>query len=77
MRTCLEGLDEVRANGIRRLTFGDREIFAMPRIAVAPTIAFNHWYHHRGELGISIDASRSPRFCVSRRNPLSDIGVFS
>jgi uncharacterized damage-inducible protein DinB len=50
MRTCLEGLDDVRANGIWRLTFGDREIFAIPRIAVARTMAFNHWYHHRGEL---------------------------
>jgi uncharacterized damage-inducible protein DinB len=49
-RTCLAGLDEARAHAIWRLTFGDREIFAIPRLAVMRTMGFNHWYHHRGEL---------------------------
>jgi uncharacterized damage-inducible protein DinB len=49
-RELLAGLDETRANAIWRLTFGDKEIFAMPRLGVMRTMCFNHWYHHRGEL---------------------------
>jgi uncharacterized damage-inducible protein DinB len=49
-REFLAGLDDARANAIWRLTFGDREIFAIPRLAVMRTMCFNHWYHHRGEL---------------------------
>jgi uncharacterized damage-inducible protein DinB len=49
-REFLAGLDEERATAIWRLTFGDREIFAIPRLAVMRTMCFNHWYHHRGEL---------------------------
>jgi uncharacterized damage-inducible protein DinB len=46
----LAGLDEARANGIWRLTFGTREVFAIPRLGVMRTMGMNHWYHHRGEL---------------------------
>jgi uncharacterized damage-inducible protein DinB len=49
-REVLAGLDETRAHAIWRLTFGDREIFALPRVTVMRSMAFNHWYHHRGEL---------------------------
>jgi uncharacterized damage-inducible protein DinB len=49
-REFLAGLDEARASAIWRLTFGDREIFAIPRLGVMRTMCFNHWYHHRGEL---------------------------
>lgn len=49
-REFLEGLDEARANATWRLTFGDREIFALPRLGVLRTMGLNHWYHHRGEL---------------------------
>lgn len=49
-RTFLEGLDEARANGIFRVTVGDRELFAIPRLAVMRTMCLNHLYHHRGEL---------------------------
>jgi uncharacterized damage-inducible protein DinB len=49
-REFLAGLDEARATAIWRLTFGDREIVAMPRLGVMRTMCFNHWYHHRGEL---------------------------
>ncbi len=50
MRGALAGLDEARARAVWRLTFGDREIFAMPRIEVVRSMGLNHWYHHRGEL---------------------------
>ena len=49
-RSFLEGLDEQAANATWRMTYGDRELMTMPRIAVARTIGLNHWYHHRGEL---------------------------
>ena len=49
-REALASLDEPRANAIWRVTFGDREVFALPRLAVIRTMFFNHWYHHRGEL---------------------------
>jgi uncharacterized damage-inducible protein DinB len=49
-RDFLAGLAEERAVQTWRLTFGDREIFAIPRLSVMRTMCFNHWYHHRGEL---------------------------
>jgi uncharacterized damage-inducible protein DinB len=49
-RDFLAGLTEERAGQTWRLTFGDREIFAIPRLSVMRTMCFNHWYHHRGEL---------------------------
>src|SRR5262245_12441958 len=49
-RELLAGLDDTRGNAIWRLTFGDREIFALPRVRVMRTMGLNHWYHHRGEL---------------------------
>jgi uncharacterized damage-inducible protein DinB len=33
-----------------RIVAGDREIMAMPRMAVLRAIMLNHWYHHRGQL---------------------------
>jgi uncharacterized damage-inducible protein DinB len=49
-REILANLDETRGNGIWRMTFGDRELLAVPRVRMIRTMGFNHWYHHRGEL---------------------------
>jgi len=49
-REFLDGLDEATANGLWRMTFGDREIFAIPRLGVMRTMCLNHLIHHRGEL---------------------------
>jgi uncharacterized damage-inducible protein DinB len=49
-REMLSNLDEARGNGIWRMTFGNRELFAVPRVGMLRTMCFNHWYHHRGEL---------------------------
>jgi uncharacterized damage-inducible protein DinB len=56
------GLDAARANiagftpeDLRapwRLTFGDRELFAIPRAGMLRTLLFNHWIHHRGQLSV-------------------------
>jgi uncharacterized damage-inducible protein DinB len=50
MKAALTGLDEDRAGATWRLTFGDREIFARPRIAAMRLMCLNHMIHHRGEL---------------------------
>lgn len=47
---ALAGLDDAAAGAPWRFTFGDHLIFAKSRIDAIRTIAFNHWYHHRGEL---------------------------
>jgi len=49
-RAALAGLDETRARVLWRMQFGDREVFAIPRLDVMRTMGLNHWYHHRGEL---------------------------
>lgn len=49
-RDLLSGLDDERANAIWRLTFGEHEVFALPRLVAFRTMALNHWYHHRGEM---------------------------
>jgi uncharacterized damage-inducible protein DinB len=33
-----------------RMMNGEREIFAVPRIAMLRSVMLNHWYHHRGQL---------------------------
>jgi len=48
-REFLAGLDEAHARSPWKMTFGDREIFTIPRIGVMRTMGLNHWYHHRGE----------------------------
>jgi uncharacterized damage-inducible protein DinB len=48
----LSGLDESAATRTWRLKHGDKEIFAMPRIAMLRMIMLSHWYHHRGQLSV-------------------------
>lgn len=49
-RDALTQLDESRAQETFRITVGDHEVAAMPRINVMRTIGLNHLIHHRGEL---------------------------
>jgi uncharacterized damage-inducible protein DinB len=49
-RDFLSGLTDESASFPWRMTFGDQQIMAMPRIGVVRTLLLNHWYHHRGEL---------------------------
>lgn len=51
-REILSGMDDVSAHAPWRLTFGDREVFAIPRLQVLRTMLLNHWYHHRGQLTV-------------------------
>jgi uncharacterized damage-inducible protein DinB len=51
-RNVLSDWTEEGATATWRLTHGDREVFAMPRLGVVRTLALNHWYHHRGQLTV-------------------------
>jgi uncharacterized damage-inducible protein DinB len=48
----LGGLDDSAATRSWRMTRGDKDIFAMPRIAMLRMIMLSHWYHHRGQLSV-------------------------
>jgi uncharacterized damage-inducible protein DinB len=48
----LGGMDDATLNGMWRMMRGEREIFAIPRVALLRSIMLNHWYHHRGQLSV-------------------------
>ena len=51
-RAALGGLDDRAMTETWRVLDGDREVMAMPRVAVVRAIMLNHWYHHRGQLSV-------------------------
>ena len=51
-RSLLGGMDDATLNGMWRMMRGEREIFAIPRVALLRSIMLNHWYHHRGQLSV-------------------------
>jgi uncharacterized damage-inducible protein DinB len=50
MKSALTDLDDAKAGATWRMTFGEREVFARPRVGVMRTMCLNHMIHHRGEL---------------------------
>ncbi|HEY6222120.1 MAG TPA: DinB family protein [Candidatus Eisenbacteria bacterium] len=51
-RSVFGALREDQLSTPWRLSFGDREVFTIPRIGVLRTMLLNHWYHHRGQLTV-------------------------
>lgn len=51
-REYLAGLTEETAMAPWTLRHGEREVFTLPRIGLLRTLAFNHVYHHRGQLTV-------------------------
>jgi uncharacterized damage-inducible protein DinB len=51
-KELLGGMDDATVLATWRLKAGDREIFAIPRIAFLRSILLNHAYHHRGQLTV-------------------------
>jgi uncharacterized damage-inducible protein DinB len=49
-KRLLGAMDDATLESPIRLMRGEREVFAVPRIAMARAIMLNHWYHHRGQL---------------------------
>jgi uncharacterized damage-inducible protein DinB len=55
-RKALGGLDDAALMSTWRLMAGERELFAIPRMALLRSIMLNHWYHHRGQLSVYLRA---------------------
>ena len=51
-KRALSGMDDATLMSTWRLMQGDRELFAVPRVALLRSIMLNHWYHHRGQLSV-------------------------
>jgi uncharacterized damage-inducible protein DinB len=59
-RRVLTGMDDAAVLETWRLMQGDRELFAIPRIAMLRSVMLNHWYHHRGQLTVYLRALGVP-----------------
>ena len=51
-KKVLGGMDDTTLMATWRLMQGDRELFAVPRVALLRSVMLNHWYHHRGQLTV-------------------------
>ena len=49
---ALSELDDGAIMEVWRLKRGDKEVFALPRVAFLRSVMLNHWYHHRGQLSV-------------------------
>ena len=51
-KQALSGMDDATLMATWRMMQGEREVFALPRVALLRSIMLNHWYHHRGQLSV-------------------------
>lgn len=51
-KAALSKMDDATAGGMWKVMNGDKELMAMPRIALVRVIMLNHLYHHRGQLTV-------------------------
>ncbi|MDQ2975245.1 MAG: DinB family protein [Acidobacteriota bacterium] len=51
-KQALGGMDDATLMATWRMMQGEREVFAIPRVALLRSIMLNHWYHHRGQLSV-------------------------
>jgi uncharacterized damage-inducible protein DinB len=51
-KKALGGMDDAALMAPWRMMLGERELFAIPRMALLRSIMLNHWYHHRGQLAV-------------------------
>ena len=51
-KKALGGLDDGAITATWRMVDGNRELLALPRIAMLRSVMLNHWYHHRGQLSV-------------------------
>ena len=52
VRQNLPRMDDARMTAAWRLVAGGQTLMTMPRAAFLRSILLNHWYHHRGQLGV-------------------------
>ena len=51
-KKLLGGMDDAKLHATWRMMQGERELLAIPRVAMLRSIMLNHWYHHRGQLSV-------------------------
>ena len=51
-KEVLGGMDDDTLMATWRMMNGERELFAVPRMALLRSVMLNHWYHHRGQLTV-------------------------
>jgi uncharacterized damage-inducible protein DinB len=51
-KKVLGGIDDATLLATWRMMQGERELFAVPRVALLRSVMLNHWYHHRGQLTV-------------------------
>jgi uncharacterized damage-inducible protein DinB len=74
-KKLLGGMDDAALGAMWRMKRGDRELFAVPRIALLRSIMLNHWYHHRGQLTVYLKELGVP--IPSVYGPSADENPFS
>jgi uncharacterized damage-inducible protein DinB len=52
VRQTLPKVDDARMRKTFRVVQGDKALLSLPRAAFLRSIMLNHWYHHRGQLGV-------------------------
>ncbi|MGE3244050.1 MAG: DinB family protein [Pirellulales bacterium] len=52
VREQLPAIDDARMRATFRVTQGGQQIMSLPRMAFLRSVLLNHWYHHRGQLGV-------------------------
>lgn len=52
VRQTLPTIDDARMQATFRVAQGGRTLMSLPRAAFLRSILLNHWYHHRGQLGV-------------------------
>jgi uncharacterized damage-inducible protein DinB len=60
VKKVLGGMDDAALMATWRLMQGDRELLAVPRVAMLRSVMLNHWYHHRGQLTVYLRALGVP-----------------
>ncbi len=51
-KELLGGMHDATLMATWRMMQGERELLAIPRVALLRSIMLNHWYHHRGQLTV-------------------------
>lgn len=51
-KKALSGMSDSDLMSTWRMMQDEREVFAIPRVAMLRSVMLNHWYHHRGQLSV-------------------------
>jgi uncharacterized damage-inducible protein DinB len=52
LRQTLPTIDDGRMRDTFRMVQDGRTLMSLPRAAFLRNVMLNHWYHHRGQLGV-------------------------